>query len=151
MMIYATDSQKGMIGLVALISFISISLSLLASFSYYYRQAQHLVMMEIQAKQAFLLAESALSWGITLHWNINPVDLNKWRCQTFSDDTTMKSCFLFLTPTRSLLQGQAITPEENKIYHYQWVEVSKQKDGKLIPLPQGWLDYCPLHHQECIF
>ncbi|OAT34355.1 DUF2509 family protein [Proteus myxofaciens] len=151
MMIYATDSQKGVIGVLVLISFISISLSLLASFSYYYRQAQHLVMMEIQAKQAFLLAESALSWGITLHWDINSVNLNKWQCQIFSDDITMKSCFLFLTPTRSLLQGQAISPKGDKIYHYQWVVVSGGDGGILFPIQQGWIDYCPLHHQECMF
>ncbi|MGX8894800.1 DUF2509 family protein, partial [Enterobacter cloacae] len=64
--------QQGVIGLMAAVGFMVISLSLLTSFAYHYRQCQLMVMQELQAKQTFLFARSALSWGMTLTWDLSP-------------------------------------------------------------------------------
>ena len=45
--------QQGVIGLMAAVGFMVISLSLLTSFAYHYRQCQLMVMQELQAKQTF--------------------------------------------------------------------------------------------------
>lgn len=141
--------QGGFISLLMIVGFISISLSVLLGFSYHYRQSQHAVMQDLQAKQAFLFAESALLWGMRLNWDISSRFANKWQCRTFNAEPKMKSCFLWIEQGLSLLQGQAESLNGYKIYHYQWVVFSGEKNKSLGSYPGGWLDYCPLKHKEC--
>ncbi|MEQ4924938.1 DUF2509 family protein [Proteus hauseri] len=147
--LYQEREPAGFISLLAIISFIVMSLSALFSFTYHYRQAQQMVMQELQAKQAFLLAESALLWGETLNWNISATSANKWQCRTFSAETNIKSCFLFMDKNVSLLQGQSESKNGYKIYHYQWVSILDNSRGVITAYRNGWLDYCPLKNKEC--
>ncbi len=142
-------SEQGFASLLVVMGFIVMSLSALGSFAYYYRQSQQIVMQELQARQAFLFAESALVWGIKLNWEISSSQLNKWQCRHFHADPKIKSCLFLLSLEMGLLQGQAESLKSYKIYHYQWVGFSKDKNKSIVAHPNGWLDYCPLVHKEC--
>lgn len=146
----SVSNQKGVVGILAVMGFITFSLSVLGSFSYYYRQSQRMIMQELYAKQGFLLAESALQWGMALHWQLSPHYLNRWQCQTFSADPKMKSCLLLITQEHALLQGQVISLKNYKISHYQWVNLSGKEYSVIKRNQNGWLDFCPLKYQKCI-
>ena len=142
--------QSGFVSLLAVISFVVMSLSVLFSFSYHYRQAQQMVMQERQARQSFLLAESALLWGVNLNWDISKSSLNKWQCHTFNAEVKIKSCFLFMETNLSLLQGQYENSNGYKKYHYQWVKILSDQHPRITVYRNGWVDYCPLKHKECV-
>jgi hypothetical protein len=141
--------EQGFASLLVVMGFIVMSLSALGSFAYYYWQSQQIVMQELQARQAFLFAESALVWGIKLNWEISSLQLNKWQCRHFHADPKIKSCLFLLSLEKGLLQGQVESLKSYKIYHYQWVGFSKDKNKSIVAHPNGWLDYCPLVHKEC--
>lgn len=146
---YRKDEQ-GFASLLMVMGFVVMSLSVLGNFAYHYRQSQQIVMQELQARQAFLFAESALQWGIALNWDLSSTRLNKWQCHTFHANPKIKSCLLLLSLDKGLLQGQAESLKGYKIYHYQWVSILKDKNRTITIHPSGWLDYCPLVHKECV-
>lgn len=147
--LYNEKKQAGFVSLLAVVSFVVMSLSVLFSFSYHYRQAQQMVMQELQVRQTFLLAESALLWGITLSWDISVTSLKKWQCQVFGDEANIMSCFLLINQNLALLQGQSESKNGYKIYHYQWLNISKTMGSVITPYRNGWIDYCPLKLEEC--
>ncbi|HCU0912598.1 DUF2509 family protein [Proteus mirabilis] len=142
--------QQGVIGLMAAVGFMVISLSLLTSFAYHYRQCQLMVMQELQAKQTFLFAGSALSWGMTLTWDLSPSRLYQWQCRTFTAEPNMKSCFSLRGKTGALLLGEAKSHSGDKISHYQWINLVGKEKLHIEAQHNGWLDYCPLVKEGCI-
>lgn len=149
MIVIRKQTNHGFAGLLSVIGFMMISLSALTAFSYHYRQSQLIVMQELQARQAFLFAESALLWGSTLYWDLSSRQLNKWQCQAFSADPKIKSCLFLISHSMALLQGQSESVKGYKRLHYQWIEILKEHKKSLRMIPNGWLDYCPLSHKEC--
>ncbi|WP_099074434.1 DUF2509 family protein [Proteus alimentorum] len=143
-------NEQGFASLLVVIGFIVVSLSALGSFAYHYRQSQQIVVQELQARQAFLFAESALAWGIKLDWEILSSQLNKWQCRHFHANPKIKSCLFLISLEKGLLQGQAKSTNGYKIYHYQWVDFLKDKNKFMVAHPNGWLDYCPLVYKECV-
>ncbi|CRL64031.1 DUF2509 family protein [Proteus vulgaris] len=152
MNIYFThrSNEQGLAGIFVVIGFIGMSLSMLGDFSYHYRQSEQVVMQELQARQAFLFAESALQWGITQDWELSSIQLNQWQCRPFYADPKIKSCLFLISADKALLQGQAESLLGYKVYHYQWISFKKGKDKAIVPDPNGWLDYCPFVHKECV-
>ncbi|WP_193016072.1 DUF2509 family protein [Proteus sp. FME41] len=143
------NSEQGLASIFVVVGFIGMSLSVLGHFSYSYRQSQQIVMQELQARQAFLFAESALQWGMTLNWDLSSMQLNQWQCRTFMAQPRIKSCLYVISQEKALLQGQGNSLNGHKIYHYQWVHFSKDKNKTITAYPNGWIDYCPLIHKEC--
>lgn len=96
-------------------------------------QGLTLVADERRYFQAWLAAQSALSWGLTLSWPA----AHAAGCQQ-ARPQGWQSCLRRIDDARGLLKGQAI---DSELALWRWVA---WEGDRVRPLPHGWIDYCPL-------
>ncbi|QTC47109.1 DUF2509 family protein [Pantoea ananatis] len=90
--------------------------------------------------QGFWQAQSALQWGLTLQWPEQPPLF----CQQ-ENRYGWQSCLQRTADDKGLLKGEDRTGE---MALWRWVRV---QGSTIHPLPQGWIDYCPLAASEQCF
>ncbi|PKH25038.1 hypothetical protein CIG19_06555 [Enterobacterales bacterium CwR94] len=93
------------------------------------------VASEQRYQQAWQGAQSALAWGVNLQWKEVP----ETTCQP-GPDAGSQACLLKSVGERRLLRGQA-GELPWQIQLYRWVSAHQ---GRLVALPSGWSDFCPL-------
>ncbi|MCZ4060319.1 DUF2509 family protein [Pantoea sp. LMR881] len=100
-------------------------------------QGMLLVADEQHFIQHFWRAQSALQWGMTLHWP----GAERPFCQQDSH-AGWRSCLQRGEDGQLLLKGEA-SGSEMAVWH--WVSAQGQR---IKALPHGWIDYCPLAKPE---
>ncbi|MDW8845647.1 DUF2509 family protein [Erwinia sp. MMLR14_017] len=88
-----------------------------------------------QTSQAF----SALAWGSQQTWSGSA----GWQCRQ-ERAAGWRSCLYQAESSPALLRGESGTAS---IALYQWV-TWKRESGRVVAVPHGWLDYCPLTEEE---
>lgn len=90
--------------------------------------------------QGFWQAQSALQWGLTLQWP----EQQTLTCQQ-EKQYGWQSCLQRTADDKGLLKGE---DRNSEMASWHWVRV---QGSRLHPLPQGWIDYCPLAAAEDCF
>jgi hypothetical protein len=84
-------------------------------------------------------ALSALAWGSQQAW---PASAG-WQCRQ-ERAAGWRSCLYQAESSPALLRGGSGTAT---VALYQWVRWNRES-GRVVAVPHGWLDYCPLAEKE---
>ncbi|MEQ1967494.1 YgdB family protein [Xenorhabdus nematophila] len=147
------DKQQGNILLVSIMMLMALSLMMLKALHYQQENAMLMMMDEQNYLNAFLRAESSLTWGKVQSWRINQQETEGWFCLQ-QPEFQLKSCLKRYSDTLFLLKGMAQFAAEENLELYQWMKQMKYSNQdkltsrELIPVESGWLDFCPVPQVE---